>query len=225
MTMYHLAGDSTVAPMTPAETPMAGWGHFLQPHVGAPVRNHAVGGATTASFRESGAWDALLDGVAPADTVVIQFGHNDQKRPELPARGGYTEQLRRMVADVRGRGATAVLCTSCERRWFDDDGRVTPTHGDYPNAVRDLAHELDAPLIDLTAFTTWLYEDLGDTASRGLLSHFAPGETTAWPDGLADDTHFRVEGADRIAAFVARSLRAIRRLDGDRPARGSELVH
>jgi len=221
---YHLAGDSTVAPMKPAESPMAGWGEALAEFVDAPVRNHAFGGATTASFVESGSWDALCAALQPGDTVLIQFGHNDQKQPELlAARDGYTERLRRFVADVRAHGATAVLCTSCERRWFDGD-RVTPTHGDYPNAVRDLAHELDAALIDLTAFTTWLYEDLGPEASAGLLSHYAPGETTAWPDGLADDTHFRIEGARRIAAFVARSLRAIQRRDGDRPAKGSPKV-
>lgn len=224
-TTYHLAGDSTVAPMKPLESPMSGWGHFLDRHLGSPVRNHAFGGATTASFRASGSWAALLDGVASGDTVVIQFGHNDQKLPELDARGGYTERLRTMVAEARDRGATAVLCTSCERRWFDDSGHVTPTHGDYPNAVRDLARELDAPLIDLTVFTTWLYEDLGDAASVALLSHFAPGETAAWPAGLVDDTHFRAEGADRIAAFVARSLRAIARRDGDQPAKGSQLIH
>jgi lysophospholipase L1-like esterase len=225
MTTYHLAGDSTVAPMKPLESPMSGWGHFLDRHVASPVRNHAFGGATTESFRSSGSWTALLSELGAGDTVVIQFGHNDQKVPELAARGGYSERMRDMVAEVRERGAVAVLCTSCERRWFDDEGHVTPTHGDYPNAVRDLAHELDAPLIDLTAFTTWLYEDLGKEASARLLSHFAPGETAAWPEGLIDDTHFRDEGADRIAAFVARSLRAIERRDGDQPPKGSLFVH
>lgn len=221
---YHLAGDSTVAPMRPGEEPMSGWGHFLGIHVDAPVRNLAFGGATTESFIASGSWALLIDEVEPGDTVVIQFGHNDQKEPELLAsRGGYADRLRRFVAETRSRGAEAVLCTSVERRWFDG-GTVTPTHGDYPHAVRDLAHELDAPLIDLTVFTTWLYEDLGETASARLLSHYAPGETSAWPDGLVDDTHFRVDGARKIAAFVARSLRAIERLDGDRPAMGSSLV-
>ncbi|MCT9819797.1 GDSL-type esterase/lipase family protein [Microbacterium sp. W1N] len=221
---YHLAGDSTVAPMKPGEEPMAGWGECLPLFVDAPVRNLAFGGATTASFVAAGSWDALLDGVAPGDTVVIQFGHNDQKEPELlAARGGYTDLLRRFVADAQARGAAAVLCTSCERRWFDGE-RITPTHGDYPNAVRDLAHELDVPLIDLTVFTTWLYEHLGDAGSARLLSHYAPGETAAWPAGLADDTHFRLEGARAVAAFVARSLRAIERRDGDAPARGSQLV-
>ncbi|GAA5087845.1 rhamnogalacturonan acetylesterase [Microbacterium yannicii] len=220
---YHLAGDSTVAPAKPEELPMTGWGSYVEPVLGAPVRNLAYGGATTASFLADGSWACLLDAVEPGDTVVIQFGHNDQKLPELGARTGYTTNLRGMVEDVRARRATAVLCTSVERRWFDGD-RVTATHGDYPNAVRDLAHDLDVPLIDLTAFTTWLYEDLGPEASAGLLSHFAPGEHALWSEGLADDTHFREEGARRIGAYVGRSLRAIERRDGDEPAKGSQLV-
>lgn len=220
---YHLAGDSTVAPAKPEELPMTGWGSYIEPVVETPVRNLAYGGATTESFLADGSWARLLEGVEPGDTVVIQFGHNDQKLPELDSRGGYTDRLRRMVRDAADRGASVVLCTSVERRWFDGD-RVTPTHGDYPNAVRDLAHELDVPLVDLTVFTTWLYEDLGPAASTSLLSHFAPGEHPVWPEGLADDTHFREEGARRIAAFVGRSLRAIERRDGDQPAKGSQLV-
>ena len=221
---YHLAGDSTVAPMKPGEEPMAGWGTCLGEFVDAPVRNLAFGGATTETFTTSGRWSQLIEQVRADDTVLLQFGHNDQKEPLLLAsRGGYTDRLRRFVSESRERGARAILCTSCERRWFVG-GRITPTHGDYPNAVRDLAHELDVPLIDLTTFTTWLYEDLGDEASRALLSHYAPGETTAWPQGLVDDTHFRLDGARRIAAFVARSLRSIERKDGDQEAKGSLLV-
>ncbi|MBD7957668.1 rhamnogalacturonan acetylesterase [Microbacterium sp. Sa4CUA7] len=221
MTTYLLAGDSTVAPMKPAESPMAGWGEALSEQLGAVVRNLAFGGATTATFESTGCWQRLLSEVRPGDTVVIQFGHNDQKDPLLDARGGYTRRLRGFALEARERGAVAVLCTPCERRRFDDDGHVTPTHGAHPNAVRDLADDLRAPLIDLTAFTTWLYEDLGPVASAGLFSHFAPDEAPAWPEGLVDDTHFRLEGARRIAAFVARSLRAIERRDGDAPALGS----
>lgn len=221
---YHLAGDSTVAAMKPGEEPMSGWGHALPEYVDAPVRNLAFGGATTESFISSGSWDRLVAEVHADDTVIIQFGHNDQKQPEtLASRDGYSRRLRRFVTETRRRGASAVLCTSCERRWFEN-GVVVPTHGDYPNAVRDLAHELDAPLIDLTVFTAWLYEDLGDAESATLLSHYAPGETAAWPEGLIDDTHFRIEGARRIAAFVARSLRAIERRDGGDVPKGAQLV-
>lgn len=219
---YHLAGDSTVAECGPNEHPMSGWGAHLAAHVDEPVRNLAFGGATTQSFFEQ-KWDELIEGVGEGDTLVIQFGHNDQKVLELDARGGYTERLTRMVREARERRATAVLCTSCERRWFDGDA-VEPTHGDYPNAVRDLAHELDAPLIDLNVFTSWLYEDAGPEGSIAYLTHLEPGTHTTWPDGLQDNTHFHERGAKKIAAFVGRSLRAIERKDGDRPAKGSPQV-
>ena len=219
---YHLAGDSTVAECGPNEHPMSGWGAHLAPHVDEPVRNLAFGGATTQSFFEQ-KWDELIEGVGEGDTLVIQFGHNDQKVLELNARGGYTERLTRMVREARERGATAVLCTSCERRWFVGDA-VEPTHGDYPNAVRDLAHELDAPLIDLNVFTSWLYEDAGPEGSIAYLTHLEPGTHATWPDGLQDNTHFHERGAKKIAAFVGRSLRAIERKDGDRPAKGSPQV-
>jgi lysophospholipase L1-like esterase len=220
---YLLAGDSTVADPVPDELPLAGWGGYLGEHLDAPVRNFAYGGATTASFLAD-RWEALAAQVAPGDTVIVQFGHNDQKEPELLAsRGGYTARLRTMADGARARGAHVVLCTPAERRWFEG-ARVTPTHGDYPNAVRDLAQDLGLPLVDLTAFTTWLYEDLGPEASQDLFCHFAPGEHPRWPEGKADDTHFHERGARRIAAYVARSLRAIERADGDLPARGLELV-
>ena len=221
---YHLAGDSTVAPMKRLESPMCGWGHELGPLVEAPVRNLAFGGATTETFLQTGAWGQLLSEVAPDDVVLIQFGHNDQKEPGLlGAREGFSSRLRLMVRQAREASATVILCTPCERRWFVDDV-VTPTHGDYPNAVRDLARDLGIPLIDLTAFTSWLYEDAGPDQSKLMLSHFAPGESLAWPDGLEDDTHFRVRGARRLAAFVARSLRAIERKDGGHAPRGSEFA-
>lgn len=207
-TTYLLAGDSTVAPAKPDEYPMMGWGDQLATHLGAPVRNFAFGGATTESFIAGGSWKALVDETTAGDTIVIQFAHNDQKEPALlAARDGFTRRLRMMIDESRARGASAVLCTPVERRRFEH-GRVAASHGDYPNAIRDLAAQTSTPLIDLTAFTTWLYEDLGEDASAGLLSHFAPGQYPGWPDAVADDTHFQLEGARRIAAFVAQSLRA-----------------
>lgn len=218
----HLAGDSTVAPQRAGEEPMSGWGQHLDRFVDEPVRNLAFGGATTGSFIDSGRWTEVINELEVGDVVVIQFGHNDQKDPELQASGGYADNLRGFVTDVRQRGARPILCTSVERRRFEA-GRVVPSHGAYPNAVRDLAEELAVPLIDLTVFTTWLYEDLGDEESKRLLSHYTPGEYPAWPEGLQDDTHFSDEGARRVAAFVARALRAISRRDGDLPPAGRKL--
>jgi lysophospholipase L1-like esterase len=209
MTTLFLAGDSTVAPPVPGESPLSGWGGYLHEYVDEAVDNRAIGGATTASFIAEGRWDALIADVRAGDSVLIQFGHNDQKQPALAADGGYRANLRRFVTDVLDAGGSPVLLTSAERRLFVDT-RVRHSHGAYPAAVRALAAECSLPLIDLTVFTAWLYEWLGPDASRELFVHFAPGQHPAWPDGVADNTHFQVTGARVIAAFVARSLAGIR---------------
>ncbi|MEV0234975.1 rhamnogalacturonan acetylesterase [Nonomuraea sp. NPDC050786] len=199
-----LAGDSTVASCPAWEAPMSGWGAQLGPYVGAPVRNLAKGGATTASHRAGGLWAALLLEVVPGDTVVIQFGHNDQKDPAIP----YQENLRAFVEEARGAGALAVLCTPVQRRRFEGE-RLAPTHGDYPDRVRALAAAEGVPLIDLTAATTELYERLGPDGSKALFTHLPPGRHPLHPDGVADDTHFSFRGADEVAAIVAERLKEI----------------
>jgi lysophospholipase L1-like esterase len=108
-----LAGDSTVANCPTYEYPMSGWGARLAPHTytRATVHNFAQGGASTESFRDEGLWDRLLAEAGDGDLVLIQFGHNDQKKPHLAARTGYAANLRTMVAEVRPvhlRGAAAL---------------------------------------------------------------------------------------------------------------------
>lgn len=204
----HLAGDSTVAPGPLDDAGVAGWGAALHLYVEEPVHNEAIGGATTASFREEGRWQRVVDAIEPEDLVVIQFGHNDQKEPEtLAASGGYTANLRAFVGEARLAGGLPVLGTSVERRLFADDGDLRLSHGPYPAAVRALGKGLDVPVIELTGFTRWLYTWLGQEESWRLFGHVHP-ET-----GAPDNTHFGAHGARTVAAFVAQQLRALRGLD------------
>ncbi len=223
---YHLVGDSTVAQSPKEEFPLTGWGPYLTDQVSEAVHNHAKSGATTASFLEEGLWDAALKTVLPGDKVIIQFGHNDQKRrrPDLGSRDGFSTRLVSMVEDVRDSHAIPILCTSVERRTFEN-GVFVPSHGDYPNAVRDIANRMAVPLIDLTAFTTWLIESLGPDSSGDLFCHFAAGEHPHWPEGYDDDTHLHAEGAQKIAAFVGRMLDAIERRGGENEPLGSDTRH
>ncbi|MDQ0730940.1 rhamnogalacturonan acetylesterase [Arthrobacter sp. B1I2] len=215
-----LAGDSTVANCPTQEYPMSGWGAHLAPltYGWAAVHNFAKGGASTESFRDEGLWADLLAEAGPGDLLLIQFGHNDQKKQHLAARTGYAANLRTMVGEVRAEGALPVLCTPVERRHFVD-GRH-PNHGpssdavlegsleDYPEVVRELGLELAVPVVDLNAWTRHLYLRLGRDGSRELFCHFAPGEHAHWPDGLADSTHFSQRGAALVAGEVATQLRA-----------------
>lgn len=210
-----LAGDSTVANCPTYEYPMSGWGAQLPQHVysWAAVHNFAKGGASTESFRAEGLWAQLLETAEAGDLVLIQFGHNDQKKAHLAARTGYTANLRTMVAEVRALGAGPVLCTSVERRHFLDG---TGTHGvleesleDYPDVVREIALELRLPFIDLNSWTRARYVELGVEESKSLFCHFGPGEHAFWPAGLADNTHFSQSGASLVAAEVAEQLRLL----------------
>ena len=211
-----LAGDSTVANCPTHEYPMSGWGAQLALHVyrRAAVHNFAKGGASTGSFREEGLWTALLAEAGEGDLVLIQFGHNDQKKQHLAARTGYAANLRTMVGEVRALGAAPVLCTSVERRHFRDAPSSSAGMGDvleesledYPEVVRELGLELGVPVIDLNAWTRELYVRLGREGSVALFCHFAPGEHAYWPDGLADNTHFSQEGAAVVAERVAAGL-------------------
>lgn len=207
-----LAGDSTVANCPTYEYPMSGWGAELPRHVfaWAAVHNFAKGGASTESFREEELWAQLLDTAEAGDLVLIQFGHNDQKRAHLAARTGYAANLRTMVAEVRARGAVPVLCTSVERRHFLDGAG---THAvledsleDYPEVVREIGLELKLPVVDLNSWTRTLYVELGVEESKSLFCHFGPGEHAFWLDGLADNTHFSQHGASLVAAEVASRL-------------------
>ncbi|MGC0271987.1 rhamnogalacturonan acetylesterase [Pseudactinotalea sp. Z1739] len=207
MNSIHLAGDSTVAPGPLDGTGVIGWGGVLHEFMTQPVHNRAVGGATTASFEAEGRWADTLAAIKPGDLVVTQFGHNDQKETELAAAGGYRNNLARFVEQVRAAGGRPVLVTSAERCLFDDDGDLRVSHGGYPAAVRNLGDQLDVPVIDLNAFTRWLYTWLGERGCADLFPHAVP------EDGERDTTHFGLAGARAVAGYVAQHLRALQGLD------------
>lgn len=206
-----LAGDSTVANCPTEEFPMSGWGAHLAPHVHAwaAVHNFAKGGATTESFREEGLWQALLDTADAGDAVLVQFGHNDQKLKHLAADTGYATNLRRMVREIRGKGANPVLCTSVERRNFDNGASVA-TLADYAQVVGSIADDTGVPVIDLHDWTSRLYAAAGEEASAAYFTQFRPGTHAHWPEGIADNTHFNQHGASLVAGFVAERLLELR---------------
>lgn len=199
-----LAGDSTVADQNGKD--YASWGQmlprFLDPKLS--IANHARSGETMKSFVTSLRWDKLLSELRPDDVVLIQFGHNDEKKQwprtyaavDFKQKGGgaYPAWLAAFVADVRQRGGQPVLVTPVARRSFKN-GRIENTHTGYDAAVRETAKTLNVPLIDLTEKTTRMYEALGPDLSP--LAFGNKGE---------DKTHHNAYGAYVIACYVAHDL-------------------
>ncbi|MBI5257830.1 MAG: hypothetical protein HY855_15100 [Burkholderiales bacterium] len=211
----HLVGDSTMAdkPLNPPN-PERGWGQLLRELMREPQRivNHAANGRSTKRFVDEGRWAHLLTQVQAGDWVIIQFGHNDAKADDparyAPANAAYQDYLRLFVRELRARGVHPMLATPLTRRNFDAAGRLVDTHADYPGAMRAVATELNVPLLDLHRSSMALVQSLGPEGSKPLYMWIAPGQYVHLPQGLQDNTHFTVPGAQAMARLAAEALRA-----------------
>ena len=199
-------GDSTMASKTTEVYPETGWCQVLNQYFDetVTVKNHAVNGRSSKSFIEEGRWKAVLDSLKPGDYVFIQFGHNDQKdydstRYTSPF-GTYAANLEKFVNESREKGAKPILFTSIVRRKFDENGKLTDTHGDYPVATRQVAEKLNVPMIDLQKITEKWVNKLGNEPSKAMYLWTEPNEK--FPEGRKDDTHLCENGAKEIARLA-----------------------
>ena len=208
-----ICGDSTAASYRPEETRMVGWGQLLGELLpGTNIVNLAMAGRSTRTFLAENRLQPAAEHGCPGDLLLVQFAHNDEneKKPERYAapRTEFSDNLRFFVRFARERGMAPVLLTPiCMRVW--ENGRLQPTHGEYPAAARAVAEEMKVPLIDLYAESFRIVEGMGEEGSKALFMHPAPGEDPAAPEGSQDNAHTRRAGAERFAAFVARELKAL----------------
>jgi lysophospholipase L1-like esterase len=211
----YMIGDSTMADRpTPERNPYRGWGQMLGQFFddSVSVRNFAVNGRSTKSFIDEGKWEVVRAQLRTGDYVVIQFGHNDEKKDDstryTDPNGSFKRNLARFVTESRAQGAIPILFTSIARRSFDAQGALRDTHGAYPQATRDVARELGVPLVDLLVSTGKLVGGAGPERSKSLFGYVAKGTNAMYPDGLSDDTHLSVAGATEVARLAARGIGA-----------------
>jgi lysophospholipase L1-like esterase len=209
-----LAGDSTVTDEEESNYPYAGWGQLLSMYFkfDVAIANHARSGRSSKSFIDEGRLAAIDADLKADDYLFIQFGHNDEKTDEErrtnPA-DSYPAYLRRYIDTARMKNAHPVLITSVHRRFFEKDGRLQDTHGEYLEAVRRLADEERVPLIDLAKLSRELFERLGEEETKNVFMWGAPGEFINFPAGVQDNTHFQERGAMLLAKLVAEEIRSL----------------
>lgn len=198
-----LLGDSTVADQS--GEPYASWGQMLtalfKPSVA--VANHAESGET---FRDSLARrriDKILSVLQPGDTVLMQFGHNDQKQQKDGSGNAesYKAELRTHAERILARGGVPVVVSSMERRNFDAQGKLKPSLTEYADSARAVAQDMKLAFIDLNAMSQQVYAALGPERSQA-----------AHPlnNGKLDNTHHNNYGAMQLARLVALGLREAR---------------
>jgi pectinesterase len=210
--LVYLAGDSTMA-IKQLDLPERGWGMALNGLFKDPamIQNHAVNGRSTKSFINEGRWPRIVAALQPGDFVIIQFGHNDEKvaSPQVGTDPATTfrDNLRRFIRDTRAKQATPILATPVARRKFDAAGKLVPTHGVYPDAIRAVAAEEKVPLLDVERATEKWLQETGDEPSKKFFMWIAPGTHPLIPEGRKDDTHFVEAGAVKVAEMAVAQIR------------------
>lgn len=196
-----LLGDSTVCDQ--GGEPYASWGQMLPRffRAGVAVANHGESGETYRDSLGRRRIDKIVSAMAPGDTVLMQFGHNDQKQIK-DGKGGpfttYKAEIRTHVAMIRARGGVPVLVSPMERRRFDDNGKVVPSLIDYADAARQAAQELGTAFIDLNAMSKPFYEALGPDKSQLAFAEPSPGHV--------DNTHHNNYGAYELAKGIVTGM-------------------
>lgn len=204
-----LGGDSTV--VDEANEPWSGWGQLLARFLSTDiaVANYAESGEAANSFVSAKRFAKLLSEMKAGDYLFIQFGHNDQKQ-KGEGKGpyaSYTRDLKYLINEARAKGGIPVLITSMNRRTFDSEGKITNSHGDYPDAVRKLAKQENVALIDLNAMSKTLYEAWGDEGSKKAFVHFPAGTFPGQDKDLADNTHFNPYGGYELAKCIIQGIK------------------
>lgn len=195
----YLVGDSTVTDQV--VTPYASWGQALPLFLddAVAVANHAKSGSTMKMSMLELRLAKVFESMRAGDYLFIQFAHNDQKayRPHSYVEAGttYKAYLRVLIAEARLRGATPVLITSMERAKFDESGRIIRSHGEYPQAMREVAASDEVALVDLEPMSIEFYEALGPDRIN-----------LAFAYGEKDRTHHNTYGAHQLAKCVVRGL-------------------
>lgn len=196
-TTIYLCGDSTVTDQR--NEPWGSWGQMLPAFVkkGWSCSNFARSGLALATFTGEGRLSRIMEHFKPGDWVVIQFGHNDQKRPDDAPRTGYTRRLNEYIDTIEAAGGHVVLVTSCERRRFTKGRHDGHTLRDYAEAMMDVAKARNVPVIDLNKMSYEMQDVLGEKGSAALQVD---------NKGTLDNTHHNVYGAYENARIVAAGL-------------------
>jgi lysophospholipase L1-like esterase len=205
----YIAGDSTVTDQD--KEPWGSWGQFFPNYLTTDVvvANYACSGLALSSFKSGNRLEKILHIMQPGDYLFIEFGHNDEKAKGegKGAWGEYTTLLEEYVTRARSKGGIPVLITPTQRRHFNADGTLNPTHGEFPDAMRKVAQEMQVPLIDVTKMTTLMYESWGDELSKKAFVQYPANTFPGQIKALADNTHFGSFGANEVAKCVVQGIK------------------
>ena len=184
------------------------------------IMNAAMAGRSCRTYLREGRWDKVYNDLRPGDFVLIQFGHNDAGR-ELDygkARNDITGTadsshvfrvrtdkevrnevvytfgwyLKKMIDDVRQKGATPILVSLTPRNEWTD-GKIERRNDSFGRWYRDVVKETNVEFVDLHNITADALDQIGQEGARAYYKN--------------DHTHTSKSGARLNAQGIAKGLR------------------
>lgn len=234
----YLIGDSTMADYAnnydpgkdymKTRYPVTGWGQVFQQYLAkdslqlvknliktksAFVDDRARGGRSTRTFFQEGRWRSVFESLKKDDVVIIQFGHNDgaeTMKERYVTIEGYKEFLRLFVSQTREKGAIPIILTPVARNYPWKDGKLQNVHGEYDQAPKDVANELNVMVIDLNRKSMDYFTKKGEPyVTENYFMNFPAGKYEAYPEGQKDNTHFQTKGAIEVARLVFEGMKEL----------------
>ncbi|PSK41765.1 hypothetical protein B9Z65_9151 [Elsinoe australis] len=228
-----ICSDSTTANYATTDA-LQGWGFYAKDYLSMNVTNLAKNGRSTRSFINEGLWASLLKQTASGDFVVIEMGHNDDGDPTtsdratLPGTGEDTKAvttttgsketvhsfgwyLRKMIADVKGKGATPIISGMVNRNYWSS-GKLQ-TNWPFATYAQQVASAAGVEYIDHTKYSVALFQSLGQTKAT---SYFPNDKTHTNAAGAKLNTQtfiqavkYKCSGTSKLKSFLNTAANAI----------------
>lgn len=195
------------------------------------VMNAAMAGRSCRSYLREGRWDKVINDVQPGDFVLIQFGHNDagkeldsgkarndimgtadsshvyrvrtdkEVRNEVVYTFGW--YLRKMIDDVREKGATPILVSLTPRNeWMN--GKIERRNDSFGQWYRDVVNTTEVEFVDLHNITADALDRIGEKKAR---TYYKNDHTHTGKKGALLNAQGIAEGLKRNHSELAKYLK------------------
>ena len=210
MPRIYYAADSIVAQKNIFTYPETGIGQMLPLYLKRTVfvQNHAENGRSTKSFIDESRLAAIYNDIREGDFLFIQFGHNDQKsnnpKAYADAKVAYPANLRKMISDVRAKGATPVLATSIVRCTFRNGKLYDNGLYPYRDATFAVGKSENVAVVNLNGISEEKINAMGEEKA---LQMYMYSSNVPKLKGI-DKTHLTAAGAETFAKWFIDDCKA-----------------
>ena len=150
--------------------------------------------------------NCIAEKLQPGDFVVIQFGINDNN---YSTEDFYKSNMKKMVDDVRAKGANPIIMSPIRRCVFDSPTQVHNSYRGYPALNQTLAKDLNVPFIDMSEMVANLMISVGERYAQQFLYYYATSEEYSnIKSDQADQVHLQMNGANAFGRIITEQMRA-----------------